>query len=517
MKPNQLIAITSDFGSELGCVGQMKGVMLSINPRARLCDVTHSVPPWDIHHASYVVEQSCKYFPKGTIHLAVVDPGVGTFRAGVIVQTETDYYIGPDNGLLSFVEEDDILGIWRIENPRFQLPKVSATFHGRDIFGPAAAFLSLGVPPEKFGPSHSKLIRLSKPGLSSTEDGGLIGRVIAVDRFGNLITDIREEDLLQLKNGSKHATFQVRLGNHKLPMLRTFADAPLGEALAFLGANDRIEVAINAASAAQHFQAAVGTRIEVTLHERPPVILRKTQTLSMDALEPAPTRRDNASELSMFFPTKPTRRDPGKTAENRDSDEPPSASAPTRRSGLFARPKDEPPEQRKTTPYVVRRKKNTDQTSRPTPPPLPSNPIAERKRAYRAVAEEQRRNAALSTPGYENARLQAGLPQSKRVEPGPEQPRKRNTRPGGSNRAAVAEKQPAIQEAEILEARETMTEFEEGPSLYEQSLLEQQQSYVSEETGAKNQDYENEDFFVEDDYFTTDNFLDPEKYFNPDY
>ena len=528
MKPNQLIAITSDFGSELGCVGQMKGVILSINPRAQLCDVTHTVPPWDIHHASYVVEQSCKYFPKGTIHLAVVDPGVGTFRAGVIVQTETDFYIGPDNGLLSFLEDDDIVGIWRIENPQFQLPKVSATFHGRDVFGPAAAFLSLGVPPEKFGPPHAKLIRLSRPGLSTTEDGSLVGRVIAIDRFGNLITDIREEDLHPLHNGSGPAAVQIRIGQHKLPLLRTFADVPLGEALAFLGANDRVEIAVNASRADRHFGAQVGTRVEASLHERPSVVLRRTQALSPAEFNPVPIKRDLATELSVFFPTR-TGNPPGED-ENREllSPAPQESPGANRRSGLFTRskpeperkPEAEPENNRKTTPYVTRRKKPAPDTvfsSEPPPPkpmPLPTNPIAERRRAYRAVAEEQRNNAAFSTPGYD---AQHRIP----ARPFPAR-ETLDERPSNPARTTVIERERAAFPLRM----ETQPDFEDEiksaedePSVYEQSLLDMQErdaTFPDESMIPGSQDYQNEEFFVEDDYFTTENYLDPEKYFNPD-
>ncbi len=262
MKPNGIITLTTDFGFELGYVGQMKGEMLAINPKASLVDITHAVPPWDIPHASYIVERACPRFPEGSIHLVVVDPGVGTFRAELLVQTSYGWYIAPDNGVLAFLKENEIDGIWRLENPSLAASRVSRTFHGRDIFGPAAAHLSRGVHPSEFGGEHSKLVRLH--GYEPNElDDELAGKIIAIDRFGNLITTLSAEDVHQFVMDEPHRKVRVKVGLRTLNFAGTFGDVPMGEALAYIGSGDRLEVAVNGGIAARTFSVKVGDAVSL--------------------------------------------------------------------------------------------------------------------------------------------------------------------------------------------------------------------------------------------------------------
>src|SRR3990172_6386438 len=207
--PAAIITLTTDFGLSDSYVAAMKGVMLGINPRALLIDVTHDVRPQQIVQAAFLTQAAWPHFPDGAIHLAVVDPGVGAGRRAVALETPRGCFLGPDNGVLSAALPDELrpartpaptvvppgYRAYAITEPRYMLRPVSATFHGRDVFAPAAAHLSLGVPIGDRGGRLEALTALPPLRAQRAPDGALHGRVLHIDRFGNAITDIRAADL----------------------------------------------------------------------------------------------------------------------------------------------------------------------------------------------------------------------------------------------------------------------------------------------------------------------------------
>jgi S-adenosylmethionine hydrolase len=194
----KLITLTTDFGYKDPFVGVMKGVVLGINPAARVVDLTHGIPPQDIRAGALALRYSTPFFPPGTIHVAVVDPGVGTERRPILIETEDTFFVGPDNGVLSLaLQGKTVKQVIELTNESYHLKPKSATFHGRDIFAPVAAHLSLGVRARDFGPALENCQRLEWPEVIKNA-GEVRGEVIYVDNFGNLITNVRERDLQAL-------------------------------------------------------------------------------------------------------------------------------------------------------------------------------------------------------------------------------------------------------------------------------------------------------------------------------
>jgi len=256
----RIVTLMTDFGLEDGYVAAMKGVILSICPDAVLVDITHAVPPQDIRWGAYILKSCYADFPPGTIHTAVVDPGVGTERRPLAVKTPRFVFIGPDNGLFSSALALEKTYEARVlENPAARRPNVSATFHGRDIFAPAAGHLAAGFPFASLGPEVKPLDPpwpVPKP-----TPGGISGTVLGWDRFGNIVTDIEREHLTHLGHGS---TVHVVLGSHRIPRFgRTYADVPPGHALALMGSSDHMEIAVNQGNAAERFSAKRGQQVEV--------------------------------------------------------------------------------------------------------------------------------------------------------------------------------------------------------------------------------------------------------------
>ena len=222
-----IITLTTDFGVGSPYVASMKGVILSLNPRAALVDITHAVPPQDVRHGAHALADAARYFPAGTIHIAVVDPGVGTQRGIIYANIGTQRYIAPDNGLLSLVAKpDDTVEAYALTFPQFWLPNVSNTFHGRDIMAPVAAHISLGLDPRQLGPRIDRIVQLdlAAPRVNAKE---IRGEVTFVDSFGNLITNITPEMLRTA--GIEPAQATILCGGQRLTgILRAYADAPLG-------------------------------------------------------------------------------------------------------------------------------------------------------------------------------------------------------------------------------------------------------------------------------------------------
>jgi len=252
-----IITLTTDFGSDDSYVAAMKGVILDLNPEVTVVDICHNIKPQNIAQAAYILSTTYHYFPRGTVHIVVVDPGVGTERQAVLLITHQAFFIGPDNGVLSYIVEESLPEIEAIAltNPRFWRSPLSNTFHGRDIFAPVAAHLSLGVSPYEFGELIPSIAALTIPRPQIGEDGVLIGRVIHIDRFGNLISDIKPEDL------PKGRIF-IEVGRHIIDDLSSSYEEE-EELLAIIGSGERLEVSLRNGSAARFLRANIGDKVKV--------------------------------------------------------------------------------------------------------------------------------------------------------------------------------------------------------------------------------------------------------------
>ncbi len=272
---DSIVTLTTDFGLTDAYVAAMKGVILSINPRARLIDVCHTIKPQNIQQAGFVLSTAYRFFPKKTIHLVVVDPGVGSERRAIILRTPSADFVAPDNGVLSYVIQQSLakpmadrvnrqqieLGLEMeavaITKSEFWLSPVSSTFHGRDIFAPVAARLSLGFPPISFGEAITSVTMLPLPRPYRTSGGSLVGHILHIDSFGNLVTSIRSDDLSQAKGA-----ITIEVGNHRISGLsRTYAE---GEGLlALIGSSGYLEVSLKGGSACALLAAEVGNEVRV--------------------------------------------------------------------------------------------------------------------------------------------------------------------------------------------------------------------------------------------------------------
>lgn len=254
-----IVAILTDFSTRDYFVPTMKGVILSINPRATIIDVTHEVPPQDVWTGAFILKHAYKWFPPGTIFLAVVDPGVGTGRTPLILETRRYKFVGPDNGLLApAAEEDGVVAAYRIE---VHLPNVSTTFHGRDVFAPAAAYLSLGVPPSFLGSPISSWKRLEIP-RAEVKDGVLHAVTIYSDRFGNVYTSAREEVFQVAKHGE---VLCLEVGGRTLRarFVETYGRAPPGDLIVLINSEGYLEIAMPMESAREKLGIPIGAPVKV--------------------------------------------------------------------------------------------------------------------------------------------------------------------------------------------------------------------------------------------------------------
>jgi S-adenosylmethionine hydrolase len=256
-----IITLTTDFGTDSPYVAQMKGAILSINPEAVLVDITHGLPPQDIRQGALVLEEVTPRFPPASIHVAVVDPGVGTPRRILCAEIQDRYYIAPDNGLLSrLVRRDPHSRIFALSNPEAWCARLSATFHGRDIMAPVAAHLSLGERVETLGETVGDMQELAWPEVTSQGDR-LEGTILAVDSFGNLITNITQDDL---PAASRLECAEVRCAGRIVSgIIRTYGERPPGSLVALFGSGGRLEIAVVNGSAANKLQAGVGDAVAV--------------------------------------------------------------------------------------------------------------------------------------------------------------------------------------------------------------------------------------------------------------
>jgi S-adenosylmethionine hydrolase len=243
----------------------MKGVILGIAPQAEIVDLCHEIPPQGITAGALMLEAAVNYFPPGTIHVGVVDPGVGGRRAAIAIESERAIYVGPDNGLFSLaLLQDPRVRAVRLTNPAYHCHPVSATFHGRDIFAPAAAHLANGVPLEELGEPMRELVSLDLPEPEPVPNGLQIA-VLHVDRFGNLITDLRADSPLGVRVKSYSLIF---VGDATINgVSRTYSDVPHGEPVAYFGSGGRLEIAVRNGSASEIFGIGAGDTILIWLEQ----------------------------------------------------------------------------------------------------------------------------------------------------------------------------------------------------------------------------------------------------------
>lgn len=262
-----IITLTTDFGPGSPYVAAMKGVILGIDPSVQLVDITHAIPPQDIRVAAVVLEDTVPWFPPGTLHVAVVDPGVGTERPLVWAELAGQQVLGPDNGLFSrLAARFPPQRIVRLTEPRYWLPDVSATFHGRDILAPVAARLSRGLDPAALGVPQTALSMLDWPEVRRHAEG-LEGSVLYVDRFGNVISDITRSMLADWPEGA--SPWVGCRGAWVQGISRTYAQHPPGSLVAVVGSTGRLELAVVGGSAAARLGASVGERFEVRFSPPP--------------------------------------------------------------------------------------------------------------------------------------------------------------------------------------------------------------------------------------------------------
>ncbi len=259
-----LITLTTDFGFHDHYVGTMKGVILNINPAAEIVDICHAVQSYDVLEGALTLAQAYAYFPAGTVHLVVVDPGVGTARRPIVVDTGRYQFVAPDNGVLSLVyEREERVTVRHVTAEHYFLQPVSATFHGRDIFAPVAGWISKGIDLPKLGDEITDYVRFTLPRPKSAGDKTVKGVVLRVDKFGNLITNFTAEDLKEFSPGGASA-FRMAVGKGEVRALRdTFAAGAPGEVFAIVGSTGFVEIVTNRGSAAHALGANKGSEVTV--------------------------------------------------------------------------------------------------------------------------------------------------------------------------------------------------------------------------------------------------------------
>lgn len=254
-----IITLTTDFGTRDGYVGAVKGVIKRINPDAEVVDISHEVESFDVLGGAFVLNNFYRYFPRGTVHLTVVDPGVGSERQPLLIRSQDFFFVGPDNGIFSFVFQNETLtDVVVLSNKKYFLTEPSVTFHARDIFAPVAAYVSRGVAAKEFGPTAKECLKLviPEPKLSK---GRLRGEIIHMDGFGNLITNVAEESL----RGKRITAITVgRKGIKRLA--GSYSEIKQGQLGALIGSSNLLEIAVNQGSAREALKSKIGSAVTIT-------------------------------------------------------------------------------------------------------------------------------------------------------------------------------------------------------------------------------------------------------------
>lgn len=271
MSNNQLITLLSDFGLKDVYVGVMKGVIAQINSRLTVIDLTHEIPPQNLAAARFNLMNAYPYFPIGTVHVAVVDPGVGSHRRGIALQIDAGFLVGPDNGLFSGVlHQTRVLAAVELTNPEYwRIPIPSTTFHGRDIFAPVGAHLASGVLLEQLGESidPKTLVQLVIPDRTPTASG-IAGCIQYIDRFGNLVTNIPGTEVQGKTWSVVVGDSPTQMLHHRtIPSSQTYSDRPLGEVVALIGSHGWVEIAVNGGNAQQILQMDWAAPVEVVVSQ----------------------------------------------------------------------------------------------------------------------------------------------------------------------------------------------------------------------------------------------------------
>ena len=264
-----VITLLSDFGSDDEYVGVMKGVILSRCPAASIVDITHQIDPQDIAQAAYLIPATYRFFPEGTVHLIVVDPGVGSQRDILALDHAGHFFVAPNNGVLTLLMNPEKFDtIIRVDNAAFFLQSVSATFHGRDIFAPVGAHIANGTGLKELGAKidFEDVVQLADLNCQSMQHAEIEGKIISIDRFGNLITNIDLNSLTTLRQNGIENRLQIQIGTHIISDLTdTYASATPGSPLALIGSRNYLEIAVNCGSAQRHFKARKGDSVRVKI------------------------------------------------------------------------------------------------------------------------------------------------------------------------------------------------------------------------------------------------------------
>ena len=259
-----VVTLLTDFGARDHFVASMKGVILGINNQARVIDVSHHVEPYSIEEAAFLLNACYHYFPDGTVHVVVVDPGVGSARRGLLVTTSRFFFVAPDNGVLTYIFENErSVEVRQIENRQFRLDSEGATFEGRDLFAPSAAWLTRGQTPGAYGRlvADYETLKIQKP---EVRDGALHGRVACIDRFGNIITDVTPADLQALRTITKRKNVSFKVGGVTIDNLKThYEQGSLEKPEALINSNGYLEVFMKKGSAAEKLEVKTGTPLTI--------------------------------------------------------------------------------------------------------------------------------------------------------------------------------------------------------------------------------------------------------------
>jgi S-adenosylmethionine hydrolase len=264
MAEPRIVTFTTDFGLQDPFVGIMHGVVLGVHSETRIVDICHAVPSFNVLDGAFTIAQSYRFFPPRSVHVVIVDPGVGSARRPILAETDDYIFVAPDNGVLSLVEKREArFTVRHITADRYSLQPVSQTFHGRDIFSPVAGWLSKGIAPEDFGPEINDYVRLPLPTFNLGEDGRVCGSVIKVDKFGNLITNLTELEAPALFAAEPHGLMLMVAGRAITRVCQSYAEGGDEEYFAIVGSSGYLEIAARQASAAEKLCVGVGEPVSV--------------------------------------------------------------------------------------------------------------------------------------------------------------------------------------------------------------------------------------------------------------
>ncbi|MEM2928654.1 MAG: S-adenosyl-l-methionine hydroxide adenosyltransferase family protein [Nitrososphaerota archaeon] len=261
-KKRPIIALLTDFGYEDPYISEMKAVILSIERSVEIIDVTHSIPSYDVYTGAFILSLVAPYFPKDTIFVAVVDPGVGSIRKSIIIETEKKIFIGPDNGLLvPAAEKNGIKNIYEISE-KFLPKRETETFHGRDIFSVIAGYIAKGIKPSKLGIRMDKIVRI-KEEKALIEKNKIIAKVLYIDKFGNIITNITKEDINSIHSTNNVYRIEFKEKSIEIPLKKFYSEVPEKSPLLVFGGTGFLEISINLGNASKTFGINIGDRIEI--------------------------------------------------------------------------------------------------------------------------------------------------------------------------------------------------------------------------------------------------------------